>query len=77
MSYHDPHIATAPKMRSWPELPPMRSVELSPETIRSADAVVIVTDHSAVDYGQVLANADLIVDTRGIYRDAHPKVVKA
>ena len=39
--------------------------------------MLIVTDHSAVDYDLVLATRDLIVDTRGVYRDAHPKVVKA
>ncbi len=77
VSYHDPHIPTAPRMRSWPDLPRMHSVELSPQALSAADAVVIVTDHSSVDYGQVLAHARLIVDTRGIYRDPHPKVVKA
>jgi len=77
VSYHDPHIPEAPRMRSWPDLPPMRSVELSVETLSAADAVVVVTDHSAVDYGQVLAQARLIVDTRGVYRAPHPNVVKA
>jgi UDP-N-acetyl-D-glucosamine dehydrogenase len=30
-----------------------------------------------VDYKLVLEHAPLIVDTRGIYRQEHPKVVKA
>ena len=29
VSYHDPHIPVAPKMRSWPDLPPMESVALT------------------------------------------------
>ena len=33
-------------------------------TITSADAVVIVTDHSSVDYQRVVALAGVIVDTR-------------
>jgi UDP-N-acetyl-D-glucosamine dehydrogenase len=39
--------------------------------------VVLVTDHTAVDYRLVLEHAPLVVDTRGIYRQPHPKVVKA
>jgi UDP-N-acetyl-D-mannosaminuronate dehydrogenase len=32
------------------------------------DAVVIVTDHSAVSYRKVAENAHLVVDTRGVMR---------
>jgi len=77
VSYHDPHVPKAPSMRSWSHLPPMESVELSAETLRVADAVLIATDHSAVDYGLVAENAALIVDSRGVYRDPRPNVVKA
>jgi UDP-N-acetyl-D-glucosamine dehydrogenase len=77
ISYHDPHIATAPRMRTWPSLPPMTSQPLRPEVLAAQDAVVIITDHSAVDYGMVLEHARLIVDTRGVYRAPDPKVVKA
>jgi UDP-N-acetyl-D-glucosamine dehydrogenase len=34
------------------------------------DAVVIVTDHSNVDYRRMLEQASLIVDTRDVYRNA-------
>ena len=37
-------------MRSWPDLPPLSSEPLTAETLAAQDAVVIVTDHSAVDY---------------------------
>jgi len=74
VSYHDPHIPMAPSMRSWPDLPPMHSVELTEETLERSDAILIATDHSAVDYRMVLEHAKLIVDTRGVYRQAHPKV---
>ena len=77
VTYHDPHIPVAPSMRSWPDLPPMRSVDLNEETLQSSDAVLIATDHSAVDYAMVLEHAPLIIDTRGVYREKHPKVVKA
>ena len=34
------------------------------DTAAAADCVVIVTDHSTLDYGKVAASAKLIVDTR-------------
>lgn len=77
VSYHDPHIPTAPKMRTWPHLPPMHSLPLTAETLAGCDAVIIVTDHRAVDYDLVAAHAPLIIDTRGVYRAARPNVVKA
>ena len=77
VTYHDPHIPVAPSMRSWPDLPPMRSVDLNEEALQSSDAVLIATDHSSVDYAMVLEHAKLIIDTRGVYREKHPKVVKA
>lgn len=77
VSYHDPHIPKAPRMRSWPDLPPMVSLPLTAETLRAQDAAVIVTDHSAVDYSLVAAHAPLVIDTRGIYRQPLDNVVKA
>ena len=76
VSYHDPHIPVAPRMRSWPGLPPLTSVPLTAETLAATDAVVIVTDHKAVDYAMIRDHAQLVVDTRGVLRDdAH--VVRA
>lgn len=77
VSYHDPYVPVAPKMRSWPSLPAMTSRPLTPEVLRSADVALLITDHSIVDYDLVLKNAALIVDTRGIYRVPAPHVVKA
>jgi len=77
VSYHDPHVAKAPRMRSWPDLPPMCSQPLTPELLESQDSVIIVTDHSLVDYGFVAGHAPLVIDTRGIYRQSLPNVVKA
>ena len=77
VAYHDPHIPQAPRMRTWPNLPPLHSLPLTPATLAAHDAVLIVTDHRAVDYDLVAAHARLIVDTRGIYRQPLPNVVKA
>jgi UDP-N-acetyl-D-glucosamine dehydrogenase len=77
VSYHDPHIAVMPRMRSWPHLSSQRSVPLTADTLAQSDVVLIATDHSQVDYELVARAAPLIVDTRGVYRSAPPNVVKA
>jgi UDP-N-acetyl-D-glucosamine dehydrogenase len=76
VSYHDPFVPEAPRMRSWPDLPPMRSAPLTAETLAEADAVLLVTDHSNVDYDLVARHARLIVDTRGVF-GRQEKVVPA
>jgi UDP-N-acetyl-D-glucosamine dehydrogenase len=63
LSYHDPHIPQLPKMRHY-QVPDLASQLLSPELLSGQDCVVIVTDHSAVDYAQVARHAKLVVDTR-------------
>ena len=77
VSYHDPLIPVAPHMRSWPHLPAMRSQPLTKDELEASDAVVIVTDHSAVDYELVARHARLIVDARGVYRAGRPNLVRA
>jgi len=62
--YHDPHIPLV--VEDGHEL---QSVELTPAEVASADAVVIVTDHRAIDYQMLVDRASLIVDTRNATRD--------
>jgi UDP-N-acetyl-D-glucosamine dehydrogenase len=65
-------------MRTWPDLPPLESQELTADFLASRDAVLLVTDHAAVDYQLVAESAPLVVDTRGIYRQrSGPNLVKA
>lgn len=59
VTYHDPFI---------PELHEddvsLRSVPLTAEAVRGADCVVIVTDHSKLDYGMLARESRALVDTR-------------
>jgi UDP-N-acetyl-D-glucosamine dehydrogenase len=55
----------------------MTSQALTKDLLASQDVVLIVTDHSAVDYDLVARHAPLIVDTRGVFRRASDRVVKA
>jgi len=69
VAYHDPHC---PVIRDDGHTPlrdlPLRSVELTDTALRWANAVVIVTDHSRVDYQYVADAARLVVDARGVMR---------
>jgi UDP-N-acetyl-D-glucosamine dehydrogenase len=57
--YHDPHV------RSFKDDGHERhSVDLTDEELRNADAVVIVTDHSSIDYQRVVDLSRVVVDTR-------------
>jgi UDP-N-acetyl-D-glucosamine dehydrogenase len=59
--YHDPHVA-----RVKDDGVELASVPLDAATLRGADCVVIVTDHTRVDYALVAREARLIVDTRHV-----------
>jgi UDP-N-acetyl-D-glucosamine dehydrogenase len=61
VSYHDPYIASVEEDGER-----LQSVALTPEAVRAADCVIIVTDHSSVDYGLIAAHAGCIVDTRHV-----------
>ena len=73
--YSDPHVPTFPEMREHNF--DLKSVELSPETIASYDAVVIATDHEKFDYEMIKTNSQLIIDSRGVYRNPQDNIVKA
>ena len=66
-------------MRRQPDLD-RTSRELTPAYLAAQDCVLIVSDHSAYDWGLVAAHAPLIVDTRNALRDVPTRpgqVVKA
>ncbi len=59
VDYHDPHVASFRE-----DGHEKHGVALTKEVLAAADAVVIVTDHKAVDYGFVVTHAKVVVDTR-------------
>jgi UDP-N-acetyl-D-glucosamine dehydrogenase len=62
--FHDPLIAEIPPTREHPGLAGRRSVDLTREALAGYDAVLIATDHDAVDYALLSDAARLVVDTR-------------
>ncbi|MEM7229486.1 MAG: nucleotide sugar dehydrogenase [Planctomycetota bacterium] len=78
VSYHDPHVPTFPRMRNYDI--DLESQPLTQELIDQQDAVLIVTDHDAVDYTLIGSHASLVVDTRNaMTRAVNPsaRIVKA
>jgi UDP-N-acetyl-D-glucosamine dehydrogenase len=59
VSYHDPHVPSFAE-----DGHEYRSVQLSPAVLAAADCVMVVTDHSAIDFHAVKRHARLVVDTR-------------
>ena len=57
LSYTDPFVAQV-------DLDSLRLASQPQQAAALADCVVIVTDHSVIDYGKLVEDACLIVDTR-------------
>ena len=75
INYSDPWVPVFPKMREHHFN--LSSVDLTPEGVASYDVVLLATNHDAFDYQMIQKNAQLILDTRGVYLGAVDNVVKA
>jgi UDP-N-acetyl-D-glucosamine dehydrogenase len=64
VDYYDPFVPAIPKTRAHPGLAGMRSISIDPAAVASYDAVLIVTDHSEIDWQSLVDAAQLVVDTR-------------
>jgi UDP-N-acetyl-D-glucosamine dehydrogenase len=62
VSYHDPYIPALPATRRHAIR--LASQPLTRAYLEAQDCVLIVTDHSCVDYRFVVGNSRLVVDTR-------------
>ena len=68
VSYHDPYC---PEIRDDGHTPAGavgRSIALTDDALRDADAVIVVTDHSNIDYERVGRLAQVLIDTRNACR---------
>ena len=75
VSYHDPYVESLPA-HEWAGHHELRSVPLTPEALKAADCVVIVTDHRVFDYEAVVRQARLVVDSRNAVKQSFPHVFK-
>ncbi|MBM3285743.1 MAG: nucleotide sugar dehydrogenase [Candidatus Eisenbacteria bacterium] len=72
VDYHDPRV---------PELEfgeaRLESVELNDAVLEDYDCAVVITNHRSIDYGRILAQSRLVVDTRNVWKGVEsPKLFR-
>ncbi|MDP3991323.1 MAG: nucleotide sugar dehydrogenase [Candidatus Colwellbacteria bacterium] len=70
VSYHDPFV---PQIKIGNHQ--FKSAPLSKPLLKNADCILILTDHSTLDYSTVTKSAKLIVDTRHTIKEKMPNVI--
>ena len=78
VEYHDPYVQELHAEHGFHFN--MKSVAISPASLAEYDAVVILTDHTSIDYNQVVESARVVVDTRnatGKVTKGREKITKA
>ena len=78
VEYHDPFIPKIEKGHGFKY--ELDSVPYSPERAAQYDVVLIATDHTAIDYPALVANAKLVIDTRNATKKVtrnRERIVKA
>ncbi|MCL2746027.1 MAG: UDP-N-acetyl-D-glucosamine dehydrogenase, partial [Coriobacteriia bacterium] len=68
--YHDPHVPQYTQ-----DGKKVHSVDLTAEELQSADAVIVLSGHSNVDYRLVAEQSSLILDTRNVFGASAPSSV--
>jgi UDP-N-acetyl-D-glucosamine dehydrogenase len=66
VSYHDPFVGEVrfDEAHVGGTEETLASIKLTDDEIKKADCVLIVTDHTQIDYQRVIDLAPLVVDTR-------------
>ncbi len=68
--YHDPYVEKFSVAGTG-----IPSVDLTADELEKADLVLIVTDHTGVDYDLVVRTAPLVLDTRNALKDSSAETV--
>jgi len=77
VDYNDPYFPSLYKMRHYDFK--LASVDLTPASLASYDAVVISTAHSSYDYNEIVRCSRLVIDTRNAtsqVKEGREKIVK-
>jgi UDP-N-acetyl-D-glucosamine dehydrogenase len=83
VKYHDPFVADVHFDDAHTDSvgEPLSSVALTDEELKSSDCVIIVTDHSDIDYKRICSASSLIVDTRNalngeVRRESKARIIR-
>ncbi len=72
ITYHDPFVSEVTINSSV-----FHNSDLSVTSINNSDLILILTDHSCIDYELISNNANLILDSRGVYRKLKNHIKRA
>jgi len=78
VSYHDPHVPVFPKMRGHDVN--LSSISIDAKLLSEFDAVLVVTNHSSIDWDLIAMNAKLVIDTRNalaLCKEIRARLIKA
>ncbi len=78
IDYFDPFISMLPETRKYKF--GLKSVDINKVEKNGYHAVVIVTDHSSIDYRSIVEKGEVIIDTRNVFSKmgiSHKKIWKA
>lgn len=76
VDFNDPHVDHISHKRDYPQFVGKKGVSL--ENLGGYDLVVILTAHKAYDYGEIVNQAKIVVDTRNACGDIKSeKIIKA
>ncbi|MDX1638751.1 MAG: nucleotide sugar dehydrogenase [Balneolaceae bacterium] len=73
VAYYDHYIPEIWETREHPQWAGMKTVAWNRETISGFDAVIIATNHSDIDYQELIDWNDVIIDTRNALKSLTPR----
>jgi UDP-N-acetyl-D-glucosamine dehydrogenase len=65
VDYNDPYIPKLPKTRKYNY--DMSSIEITKESLKKYDLIVLSTDHTDFNYKLIAENSKLVIDTRNAF----------
>jgi UDP-N-acetyl-D-glucosamine dehydrogenase len=68
VSYYDPYVPVIQPSREHGHWAGTKSIDWEAEEVGSHDLTLVLTNHSEIDYSELLNWAQLIVDTRDVMR---------
>ena len=80
VDYYDPYVPEVLPTREHAALAGRHSIEWTVAKLKDYDAALICTDHDGIDYDELVAISQLIIDTRNATNSVskgQEKVVKA
>lgn len=72
VSYYDPYIPVIKSTREYKSWTHTESILWNQETVNEFDAIIISTNHSAIDYAQLGEWSGCIIDTRNAMKGVSP-----